>query len=77
MSPVRIYEDLSNVWIMWSLPSIRGSNIDKYLIKLQKYGDTYSEYPLLCDGQNSTVVAIRECLIPMTAFTTTLAYPLG
>ena len=77
MSPVRIYEDLSNVRIMWSLPSIWGSNVDKYLVKLLKYGDTYSEYQLLCDGQNSTVVAIWECFIPMTAFTSTLNYPLG
>lgn len=60
------------VQITWTLPSINGSPLTAYIIKVKNGAGTFVT-DASCDGSLSTIITARSCIIPMTTLTSSLS----
>jgi len=59
--------DATKVKIVWLEPAVNGATIDAYEILIRhKDGIQYIEDTTNCHGTSNTIVAAKQCLIPLT-----------
>jgi hypothetical protein len=69
MSPISVAENSDQtVKLSWELPTENGAQVSKYKIMIRaKDGLNYYE-TAYCNGADASIVASRQCNLPMIAF---------
>lgn len=68
----------TSVSISWTAASNNGNGVSEYEVQiLDRTSSTYVEYPTLCDGSLTAVIAALSCDISMSDFITNLGYLAG
>ena len=60
------------VQLVWTSPSINGSPLTAYIVKVKNAASSYVTVAS-CDGSLSTIMSSRSCIIPMTTLTSSLS----
>jgi hypothetical protein len=70
-----VIQIVGDVQVTWAVTNSYGSAITAYKIEFKHYdGVNYNEVLAYCDGTSATIVASRQCIVPMSVFTASPFY---